>query len=139
MSLSEALLSFPSHVEQWLVLVYLAAVLVGAWVLDARQHVHDERAERLDGDRAQQGSQTAVPQLYRSLGTWAETDFGRFHAGVALVMFAAVSVLAAVALSRWGGQSGTGLFVLALLLSGRRLIMGTVKAWRTRSVTDEFD
>jgi hypothetical protein len=139
MSFSEALLSFPRQIEQWLVLVYLAAVLVGAWVLEARQQVHDERAERLDGDRVQQGSQAHVPQLYRSLGSWAETDFGRFHARVALVMFAAVCVLAAVALSRWGGQNGTGLFVLALLLSGCRLIMGTVKAWRTRSITDEFD
>lgn len=56
-------------------------------------------------------------QIHRSLAAWTETDVGRFHRCLSLVMIVAASVLSAVALVRWGGQHGTGLFLLSLVAS----------------------
>lgn len=55
--------------------------------------------------------------LYRSLAEWAETDIGRFHQWLSLLMFAVGGVLSGAGLSRWGGQPGTGLLLLALVVN----------------------
>lgn len=56
-------------------------------------------------------------RIYRSLATWAETDVGRFHGRLSLLMFAAGGVLTAVGLWKWSGRPGTGYLLLALLAS----------------------
>lgn len=55
--------------------------------------------------------------LYRPLAAWAETDLGRFHQRLSLLMFGVGAVLSAAGLVRWGGRPGTGLLVLALAAS----------------------
>jgi hypothetical protein len=55
--------------------------------------------------------------LYRPLAAWAETDVGRFHQFLSLLMFGAGGVLSGAGLFRWGGGPGTGMLLLALLTS----------------------
>jgi hypothetical protein len=55
--------------------------------------------------------------LYRPLAEWAETDVGRFHHRLALLMIGIGVVISAAALVRWMGQPGTGLLLLALAAS----------------------
>jgi hypothetical protein len=55
--------------------------------------------------------------LYRPLAEWAETDVGRFHGRLSLLMFAVGAVLSGGALVHWAGQPGTGLLLLALAAS----------------------
>jgi hypothetical protein len=169
MPLSTAIFGLPTHLEAWLILGYVAAVLVGARVLEYLARSHLARAERLshagfeyddlqDHFHCRNGARLSLKvlhhehatavyaapasrcarcadrhhctphggprHLYRSLAEWAETDVGRFHRAVSLVMFAAACLLTLVALFRWGGQSGTGLLALALVLSTRMLIAG---------------
>ena len=55
------------------------------------------------------------PPQRRSLATWAETDLGKFHQGVSLLMFCAGGLLTAVALYQFTGRPGTGYLVIGLL------------------------
>jgi hypothetical protein len=55
--------------------------------------------------------------LYRPLAEWAETDIGRFHHRLALMMVGICVVVSAGALIHWLGQPGTGLLLAALTLS----------------------
>jgi len=61
--------------------------------------------------------------IYRSLAEWAETDIGRFHQFLSLLMFGVGAVLSGGGLLRWGGQPGTGLLVMALTASMASLIL----------------
>jgi hypothetical protein len=54
-------------------------------------------------------------RIYRSLATWAETDVGRFHQFVSIVMFSVACVLAAAGLWHWRGQPGVGYLALGLV------------------------
>jgi hypothetical protein len=56
-------------------------------------------------------------RIYRSLATWAESDVGRFHAGISLLMFAAGGVLTAVGFWKWSDHAGSGYLLVALLAS----------------------
>ncbi|MGH7137336.1 MAG: hypothetical protein ACREHD_16455, partial [Pirellulales bacterium] len=47
--------------------------------------------------------------LYRPLATWAETDVGRFHRRVSMLMIGVAVIFSMFALGRWFGQPGTGL------------------------------
>ena len=60
--------------------------------------------------------------VYRPLSEWAETDVGRFHQWVSVVMAASVAVVALASLTRWGGQPGTGLLGVAFMLAAAALI-----------------
>jgi hypothetical protein len=67
-------------------------------------------------------------QIYRSLAIWAETDVGRFHKWLSVLMFVAACLLSFVGLWRWCGQPGAGYLALAgagstlcLLLQSRRM------------------
>jgi hypothetical protein len=71
--------------------------------------------------------------VYRSLAVWAETDIGRFHQRLSLLMFVVGSVLSGAGLVRWGGQPGTGLLLLALVLNVSFL------GWDVRRVLAERD
>jgi hypothetical protein len=55
--------------------------------------------------------------IYRSLAAWAETDIGRFHRRLSLLMFGVAAVLSAVGLVHWLAQPGTGLLFMALVVS----------------------
>ncbi len=55
--------------------------------------------------------------VYRSLAAWAETDIGRFHQWLSLLMFGIGGVLSGAGLARWGGQPGTGLLLLVLVVN----------------------
>jgi hypothetical protein len=54
-------------------------------------------------------------RIYRSLASWAESDVGRFHARISMLMFAAGGVLTAVGFWQWSGRPGTGYLLVALL------------------------
>jgi hypothetical protein len=53
--------------------------------------------------------------IYRPLAEWAETDVGRFHQRLSLLMVASGSAIALIGLVWWPGQRGTGLLALAFL------------------------
>jgi hypothetical protein len=55
--------------------------------------------------------------VYRSLAAWAETDIGRFHQRLSLLLFVVGAVLSGAGLAQWGGQPGTGSLLLALVLN----------------------
>lgn len=52
-------------------------------------------------------------RIYRSLATWAETDIGRFHKWLSVLMFGAACLLSFVGLWQWCNQPGAGYFALA--------------------------
>ncbi len=155
-------LSLPAELDAWLVLAYVAGVLVGARVFEALARVHFQRAQRyaeqgFDYDptfdhyqcphgerlslhliepegrmaiyRAPAMSCNNCPSkagctphdegrhIYRPLAAWAETDIGRFHQRLSLLMFAVGAALSFVGLIRWAAQPGTGLLLVALVLS----------------------
>jgi hypothetical protein len=156
------LLSLPVELEAWLVLGYVAGVLVGARVFEALARVHFRRAQRyaeqgfeydpaFDHYQCPQGERLSLhliePEgpmaiyrapasscnscplkvsctphdegrhIYRPLAAWAETDIGRFHHRLSLLMFAVGSALSLVGLIRWAARPGTGLLLVALALS----------------------
>ncbi len=55
--------------------------------------------------------------VYRSLAAWAETDVGRFHRRLSLLMFAVGALLSMAGLGRWWGQAGVGSLLLTLVMS----------------------
>jgi hypothetical protein len=61
------------------------------------------------------------PVNYRSLITWAETDVGRFHRRISMLMFAAAAVVALVGAWKWRANSGTGYLLVSLLASSTSL------------------
>lgn len=70
-------------------------------------------------------------RIYRSLATWAETDIGRFHKWLAVLMFAAAGLLSLAGMWHWFGRPGTGYLALAaagslacLALHSRRMYRG---------------
>ncbi len=68
--------------------------------------------------------------VYRSLAAWAETDIGRFHQRLSLLMFGVGAALSGAGLGRWGSQPGVGLLLLALLLNVSFLIWDVRRIWR---------
>jgi hypothetical protein len=65
--------------------------------------------------------------VYRPLAEWAETDVGRFHRWVAVLMTGSVTAVGVAALARWAGRPGTGLLVVALVAAAAAL----VRDWRS--------
>lgn len=55
--------------------------------------------------------------LYRPLAAWAETDIGRFHRRLSLLMIGVGVIFSLLALIHWLGQPGTGLLLAAWTLS----------------------
>ena len=68
--------------------------------------------------------------VYRPLAVWAETDVGRFHQRLSLLMFAAAGVLCAAGLVRWTGRPGMGLLAAALMMSFACLLVGLRRTWQ---------
>ena len=55
--------------------------------------------------------------VYRPLAEWAETDVGRFHQWLSVLMAGSATALSLVAIFRWAGKPGTGLLVLVFVIS----------------------
>lgn len=55
--------------------------------------------------------------IYRPLAEWAETDVGRFHQWLSVVMAGSATALSLIAIVRWAGRPGTGLLVLVFVVS----------------------
>ncbi len=55
--------------------------------------------------------------VYRSLAEFLETDTGRFHQWLSLILLAVAVAFAASGVIRWWGRPGEGLFLIALMLS----------------------
>ncbi|MEP6754584.1 MAG: hypothetical protein ABJA67_03700 [Chthonomonadales bacterium] len=68
-------------------------------------------------------------RLYRPLAAWIETDVGRFHRRVSLVMIGAGMVFALGGLGHWMGRPGTGLMLLALGVSLFTIVRSLSGAW----------
>jgi hypothetical protein len=69
--------------------------------------------------------------IYRPLVAWTETDVGRFHQWLSLLMAASAAALSLVALLEWAGRPGTGLLVVALLAAAHVAVRDARSAWRT--------
>jgi hypothetical protein len=65
--------------------------------------------------------------VYRPLAEWAETDVGRFHQWLAVLMTGSVTVVGVAALVRWFGRPGTGLLVVVFAASAAAL----ARDWRS--------
>ena len=69
--------------------------------------------------------------IYRPLAAWTETDAGRFHQWLSLLMAASAAALSLVALLRWAGQPGTGLLIVALLTGVHVAVRDARSVWRS--------
>src|SRR5262245_4977889 len=69
-------------------------------------------------------------RIDRSLATWAETDVGRFHHYVSVVLFAAAGVLSLAGLWQLRRQPGIGYLALALTGSLACLVL---QSWRLKT------
>lgn len=67
--------------------------------------------------------------LYRPLAAWAETDIGRFHRRLSLLMVGIGAIFSLGGLARWMGQPGTGLLLLALAASLASVARDLRAAW----------
>ena len=77
--------------------------------------------------------------VYRPLAEWAETEVGRFHQWVSVVMAGSVAVLGLAALVRWGGQPGTGLLVFSFVIAAAAMIRDGLSAWVSTRVPDSME
>jgi hypothetical protein len=78
--------------------------------------------------------------IYRPLAAWAETDIGRFHRRLSVLMFGVGVVLSLVGLARWGGRQGTGLLLLALSASLASVLFNLGGLWAAaRTDLDQED
>ena len=65
--------------------------------------------------------------IFRPLAEWAETDVGRFHQRLSLLMAGSAMALSLVAIGCWAGRPGTGLSALVFAVS---LAVAWRDAWR---------
>ena len=56
-------------------------------------------------------------QVTRSLSTWAEAEVGKFHRRISATMLLAATLVCALCLLLWAGKHGTGLLVIAQVVS----------------------
>jgi hypothetical protein len=102
-------------------------------VIDAHQRVAVYRAPAASC-AACPDKQACTPHdegrhVYRPLAEWAETDVGRFHQWLAVLMAGSVTVLGLAALVRWAGQPGTGLLVVSFVAAATALLRDWRSAW----------
>jgi hypothetical protein len=75
--------------------------------------------------------------IYRPLAAWTETDVGRFHQWVSLLMAASVAALSLAALLEWAGRPGTGLLIVALLTAACMAGRDARLVWRSAGAPEE--
>jgi hypothetical protein len=69
--------------------------------------------------------------IYRPLAAWTETDVGRFHQGLSLLMAGSAAALSLVALVGWAGPPGTGLLLVAFLTASTVALRDARLVWRS--------
>jgi hypothetical protein len=69
--------------------------------------------------------------IYRPLAAWTETDVGRFHQGLSLLMAASAAALSLVALLEWAGRPGTGLLIVAFVAGALVAVRDARAVWRS--------
>ena len=67
--------------------------------------------------------------LYRSLAAWTETDIGRFHRRISMLLIAIGAVFSLGGLTFWIGKPGTGLLALAVVISFSCIALDLRAAW----------
>ncbi len=78
--------------------------------------------------------------LYRPLAAWAETDIGRFHRRISLLMIGVGAVFSVGALIHWAGEPGTGLLLLTFAVALTSLHRDLRAAWAgPRMETDQAE
>jgi len=75
--------------------------------------------------------------IYRPLAAWTETDVGRFHQGLSLLMAASAAALSLVALLEWAGRPGTGLVLVAFLTASRVAVRDALSVWRSAGAPED--
>jgi hypothetical protein len=75
--------------------------------------------------------------VYRPLAAWTETDVGRFHQRLSLLMAASAAAFSLVALLGWAGRPGTGLLVVAFLTAARVTVRDARSVWRSAVAPEE--
>ena len=76
--------------------------------------------------------------IYRPLAAWTETDVGRFHQWLSLLMAASAAALSLVALLEWAGRPGTGLLIAACVTATFVAVRDARSVWRS-AATPEGD
>src|SRR5262245_21416624 len=74
--------------------------------------------------------------IYRPLAAWTETDVGRFHQWLSLLMAASAAALSLVALLEWAGRPGTGLLLVAFLTAAHAAVRDARALWRSAHAPD---
>jgi hypothetical protein len=69
--------------------------------------------------------------IYRPLAAWTETDVGRFHQWLSLLMASSAAALSLVALVEWAGRPGTGLLTVAFLAAACVAFRDARSVWRS--------
>jgi hypothetical protein len=77
--------------------------------------------------------------IYRPLAAWTETDVGRFHQALSLLMAASAAALSLVALLESPGRPGTGLLLLALLAAAHVAVRDAGSVWRSAITSENGD
>src|SRR5215468_10596206 len=146
MSMIDSLFS-PAEVDQWIVLLYVVLVLVGARIVEfvaKKDYYRCPEGEHLNLVKRDHEKQLAVyqiktscefcrlkesctphshaRQITRSLATWAEAEVGKFHRRISAIMFLAATLVCALCLLLWVGKPGTGLFLITQVISVSFLI-----------------
>jgi hypothetical protein len=75
--------------------------------------------------------------VYRPLAAWTETDVGRFHQWLSLLMAASAAALSLVALLEWAGRPGTGLLIVALLTAAGVAVRDAHSVWRSSGAPED--
>src|SRR5262249_60531545 len=73
----------------------------------------------------------------RALGGWTETDVGRFHQWLSLLMAASAAALSVVALLEWAGRPGMGLLMVALLAATCVAARDARSVWRSPGAPED--
>jgi hypothetical protein len=69
--------------------------------------------------------------IYRPLAAWTETDVGRFHQWLSLLMAASAAALSLVALLEGAGRPGTGLLLVAFVAAVSVAVRDVRSVWRS--------
>jgi hypothetical protein len=75
--------------------------------------------------------------IYRPLAAWTETDVGRFHQWLSLLMAASAAALSLVALLEWAGRPGMGLLIVALLTAACMAVRDARSVWRSAGAPED--
>ena len=71
------------------------------------------------------------------MAAWAETDVGRFHQWLSLLMAVSAAALSLVALVHWAGRPGMGLLLVALVTAAHVAIRDARSVWRSAGAPED--